>query len=179
MPMRLLLLLRHAKAAQNASDGKDHSRPLDERGRLAAAAMGRWIAAHPKIAPELVLCSTAERTRETLIIVADQGVTAPVRFERDLYLAEPGTILDCVAQASNAVERVMIIGHNPGIHELSRGLVGLIGARPAARLAFERMREGFPTCALAVIAFPHIGRWSDVAPGKGRFESFTRPKDLR
>jgi phosphohistidine phosphatase len=177
MATRLLLLLRHAKAAQNATDGKDHSRPLNERGRAAAAAMGQWLAEHPKISPELALCSTSERTRETLSIVADQGVQATARFERELYLAEPAAILDRIARVANTVERVMVIGHNPGIHELSRALVGKIGARPAARLAFDRMRDKFPPGALAVIAFP-VGGWTDVAPGKGRFESFTRPKDI-
>ncbi|HTI85366.1 MAG TPA: histidine phosphatase family protein [Alphaproteobacteria bacterium] len=178
MATRLLLLLRHAKAAQSAADGKDHSRPLEDRGRVAAAAMGQWLAGHPKIAPELVLCSTAERTRETLGIVAEQGVAAPARFERELYLAEPAAILDCVGRVAPAVQRIMVVGHNPGIHELARALVGMIGARPAARLAFDRMRDKFPTGALAVIAFPHIARWGDVVSGKGRFESFTRPKDL-
>jgi phosphohistidine phosphatase len=178
MATRLLLLFRHAKAAQSAPDGKDHSRPLNERGRTAAAAMGEWLVAHPKIVPQLVLCSTAERTRETLRIVTEQGVEAETRFERELYLAEPAAILARVAQVPPAVERIMVVGHNPGIHELARALVGMIGARPAARLAFDRMRDKFPTGALAAVAFPHVGRWTDVVPGKGRFESFIRPKDV-
>ncbi len=178
MATRLLLLLRHAKAAQKAPDGTDHSRPLDERGRYAAAVMGRWLVSHSRIVPELVLCSTAVRTQETLEIANAQGLTAMARIERELYLAEPAAILGSIAKVPNAIERVMVIGHNPGIHELARALVGVIGARPAARLAFDRMREKYPTGALAVIAFPHVGRWADVAPGKGRFESFTRPKDI-
>jgi phosphohistidine phosphatase len=139
--------------------------------------MGQWLARHPKVSPDLVLCSTAARTRETLAVLAEQGLAAPVRFERELYLAEPPAILGCVARVAPATERVMIIGHNPGIHEFARALIGHIGARPAARLAFDRMREKYPTGALTVIAFPHIGGWRDVAPGKGRFESFTRPRD--
>ncbi|MGE5538910.1 MAG: SixA phosphatase family protein [Gemmatimonas sp.] len=178
MATRLLLLLRHAKAAQKGPDGTDHGRPLNDRGRNDAAAIGQWLAAHSKVAPEMVLCSTADRTRETLAVLAEQGVSATPRFERELYLAEPATILDCIARVPSAVGRVMVVGHNPGVHELARALVGTIGARPATRLAFDRMRAKFPTCALAVIAFPYIGRWTDVAPGNGRFESFTRPKDL-
>jgi phosphohistidine phosphatase len=177
--MRTLLLLRHAKAARDSADRQDHSRPLNERGHAAAAAMGRWLAARPALLPDLVLVSTAQRTRETWDGIAGELPSAiPVRYERALYLAEPRTILDTVAAASNAAERVMVIAHNPGTHELARALVGMIGARPAARLAFDRMRESFPTGSLAVIAFPRLQKWVDVAPGKGRFESFTRPRDV-
>lgn len=177
--MRLLLLLRHAKAAQNAADGEDHSRALNERGRAASAAMGHWLAGRPAIQPELVLASTARRTRETWAGIAAQlPVEVQTRYERALYLAEPQTILSCIAKVPNDVERLMVVGHNPGTHELARALVGLIGARPAARLAFDRMRDKYPTGALTVLAFPKIRNWADVAAGKGRFESFTRPRDV-
>lgn len=177
--MRYLLLLRHAKAAQDAADKQDHSRPLNERGHSAAAAMGRWLAGRPAIRPELALVSTARRTRETWDELARQlPDLIPVRYERALYLAAPEAALDIIATAPNTVERLMVIAHNPGIHELARALVGAIGARPAARLGFDRMRESFPTGSLAVIALPRIRKWVDVAPGKGRFDSFTRPRDV-
>ena len=177
--MRLLLLLRHAKAAQDAADGEDHSRPLNERGHAAAQTMGHWLAGRPTIQPDLVLASTARRTKETLVgIVAQLPAQPQTRAERALYLAAPQTILGCIAKTPNNVERVMVIGHNPGIHELARALVGMIGARPAARLAFDRMRDAFPTGALAVLAFPKIRNWADIDLGKGRFESFTRPRDI-
>lgn len=177
--MRLLLLLRHAKATRDAADGKDHSRPLNERGHKAASAMGSWLATRPTLLPGLVLCSTAQRTRETLMDVAEAlPAKVPVRFERDIYLAPPETIIGAIAKAPNTVDCLMVIGHNPGIHETARTLIGMIGAYPAARLAFDRMREKYPTGALTAIAFPRIRSWSDVAPGKGRFESFTRPKDI-
>ena len=177
--MRLLLLLRHAKAARDAADGKDHSRPLNERGHVAAAAMGRWLASQPALQPELVLASTARRTRETWAEIAAQlPAQTQAHYERALYLAAPQTILECLVKTSNAIERLMIVGHNPGIHELARMLVGKIGARPAARLAFDRMRDKFPTGSLAVVAFPKTQNWADVATGQGRFESFTRPRDL-
>ena len=177
--MRLLLLLRHAKAAPDAADGEDHSRPLNERGRAATAAMGRWLAARPAIQPEFVLASTARRTRETWAGIADQiPIPVQTRYERALYLAAPLTILGCIAKVPNDVERLMVVGHNPGTHDLARALVGMIGARPAARLAFDRMRDKYPTGALTVLAFPRIRNWADVATGKGRFESFTRPRDI-
>jgi phosphohistidine phosphatase len=177
--MRTLLLLRHAKAARDSADRQDHSRPLNERGHASAAAMGRWLAARPALLPHLVLVSTAQRTRETWDGIAGElPASIPVRYERALYLAEPRAALEVVATVSNAVERLMVIAHNPGTHELARALVGMIGARPAARLAFDRMRESFPTGSLAVIAFPKVQRWADVAAGKGRFESFTRPRDV-
>jgi phosphohistidine phosphatase len=178
MPMRLLLLLRHAKAARDAADKQDHSRPLNERGHAAATAIGRWLADRPAIQPELALVSTAQRTRETWHDLADMlPGTVPVRYERALYLAAPNAALDAIAGVPNDVDRVMVIAHNPGIHELACSLVGRIGARPAARLAFDHMRESFPSGSLAVLAFPRIRNWADVAPGKGRFEAFTRPRD--
>jgi phosphohistidine phosphatase len=177
--MRYLLLLRHAKASQDAPDRQDHSRPLNERGHTAAAAMGRWLAGRPAIWPELVLVSTAQRTRETWDDLARQlPDPASARYERALYLAAPNAALEIIATAPNSVERLMVIAHNPGIHELARALVGTIGARPAARRAFNRMRESFPTGSLAVIALPRIRTWADVAPGKGRFDSFIRPRDM-
>jgi phosphohistidine phosphatase len=177
--MRLLLLLRHAKAAPNAADGEDHSRPLNERGHAAAAAMGRWLAGRPATQPQLALISTARRTRETWAGMAGQlPPQVQTRYERALYLAPPQDILNCIAKVPNDIERLMVVGHNPGTHELARALVGMIGARPAARLAFDRMRDNFPTGALTVLAFPKIRNWADVAVGKGRFESFTRPRDI-
>ena len=177
--MRLLLLLRHAKAARGSADGEDHSRPLNERGHAAAQTVGQWLAGRPTILPQLVLASTARRTQETLAgIVAQWPVQPQSRAERALYLAAPQAILGCIAKTPNNIERVMVIGHNPGIHELARALVGMIGARPAARLVFDRMRDAFPTGALAVLAFPKIRNWTDIDVGKGRFESFTRPRDI-
>lgn len=177
--MRYLLLLRHAKAARDAADRQDHSRRLNERGHAAAAAMGRWLASRPALHPDLALVSTAERTRETWNDLSHELPSpVPVRFDPALYLAEPNAALRVIATAPNRVDRLMVIAHNPGAHELARALVGTIGARPAARLGFERMREGFPTGSLAVIAFPRLRHWADVTPGKGRFESFTRPRDV-
>jgi phosphohistidine phosphatase len=177
--MRLLLLLRHAKAAQDAADRQDHSRTLNERGQTAALALGGWLAGRPALLPGLVLCSTAQRTRETLASVAEAlPVKIAARFEQELYLAPPEVIIGAITKAPNNVDCLMVIGHNPGIHETSRSLIGMIGAYPAARLAFDRLRAKYPTCALTAIAFPRIRNWSDIGPGKGRFESFTRPKDI-
>lgn len=177
--MRLLLLLRHAKAAREAREG-DEARPLDDRGRSAAAVVGRWLAEQQKLQPRLVLASSAQRTRETWDAVATELTSKiPVRFHHRLYLASPESILAVVADAPKDAERLMVVGHNPGIHELARHLVGQIGARTAARLAFDRMREKFPTGALAVIAFPKAQGWRDIHFGGGRFECFIRPKDIR
>ena len=177
--MRLLFLLRHAKASRGSPTGEDHSRPLNQRGHDAAAAIGRWLAARPALIPQLALVSSAQRTRETWAdIAAELPDTATARYEPALYLAEPQAILESIATAPNHVERLMVVAHNPGIHELARALVGMIGARPAARLVFDRMLDKFPTGSLAIVAFPKIRTWADVAPGKGRFESFTRPRDL-
>lgn len=177
--MRLLLLLRHAKAVRDAGGG-DEARALDDRGRSAAAAVGRWFEEQERLRPDLVFASSAQRTRETWeTIAAEMTAAIPARFHSSLYLASPESILAVVAGAPRTSERLLVVGHNPGIHELARHLVGLIGARTAARLAFDRMREEFPTGALAVIAFPRAQSWRDVHFGGGRFESFIRPKDIR
>lgn len=177
--MRLLMLLRHAKAVREARDGGDETRPLNDRGRSAATAVGRWLAGQAKLQPQLALSSTAERTRETWdAIAAELSAKVPVRYEPRLYLASPEAILGCIAGAPKDVGQLILVGHNPGIHELARRLVGYIGARTAARIAFDRMREKFPTGALAVVAFPKAQSWADVRFGEGRFESFVRPKDI-
>jgi phosphohistidine phosphatase len=178
--MRVLLLLRHAKAAREASEGGDEARPLNERGRSAATAMGRWLAGETKFHPDLVLASSAHRTRETWdAVAAELPARISVRFQRSLYLAPHDAMLAVIRGAPPDAARLMIVGHNPGIHELARQLIGRIGARTAARLAFDRMREKFPTGALAVVAFPKAQIWADVHFGEGRFESFVRPKDIR
>jgi phosphohistidine phosphatase len=125
--------------------------------------------------PALVLCSPARRTRETLDRVAphlDVDGGPEVRLESELYLAAPGALLACIRALDDAVPCVLLIGHNPGLHELACALAGT-----GAASARERMHGKFPTAALAVIAF-ETDHWSEVAPAGGRLVAFTRPKDL-
>jgi phosphohistidine phosphatase len=144
--MKDLILLRHAKAV--AADGApdDRARALTERGRRDAKAAGDALR-EARAAADAVLVSSAARTRETAA-VALQGLGLPEpTFLDDLYLAEPETIW-AAAQAAGAA-RVLVVGHNPGLHDLAAHLVRQSGDR--SRLA-RAVEEGFPTSAFAIFA---------------------------
>jgi phosphohistidine phosphatase len=129
------------------------------------------------VAPELVLCSTARRTVETLDLVRPafgDGVT--IKYENGLYLAEPRQLLDRLRHVDDAVQRVMMIGHNPGIAQFAAELCASPEDAAAEKL-HKRMRDKFSTCALAVVRLP-AKAWKDVKPGRGALKDFMRPKDL-
>lgn len=175
--MRRLLLLRHAKSSWDQAPLDDISRPLAPRGRTAAPMMGRHIRGRGLL-PDLVLCSTAERARQTLELViaewdqaADDG--AKVAMRASLYLATVGDLMGVLKRLDDDVQSVMIIGHNPGMAVLAERLAATGNAKDMKRLA-----KKYPTAALAVIDLD-IARWKDVAPGSGSLQSFVRPKDLR
>jgi len=179
--MRRLMLLRHAKTEHDAPSGHDQDRRLDERGRLDAAALGTWIARHPPL-PDAVLVSTAVRAQQTWEIARD-AMTDAVRerppqpkVERldELYGAEPAQLLQIIpmAEATNP-QRLMVIGHNPGMHELALALSGSGDA--AAKKALE---HNLPTSGLAILDFA-IEDWNEVAFRRGALVRFTSPKLLK
>ncbi len=169
--MRTLYVLRHAKSDWGDSSLRDFDRPLNARGWKAAKAMGREMRER-ELAPDLVLVSPAARTTETLARV-EEGYGA--RFEvvetRSIYLAETETLLDLVRGAPADADRLMIVGHNPGMHELVLALSE--GPHDIRNDAADK----FPTGALAEISFD-VGDWPDVAPGTGRIRNFVKPRDL-
>jgi phosphohistidine phosphatase len=164
--MRRLALFRHAKAERQGND--DHERALAPRGRLAAPAMGRWLA-EAGFVPDLVLCSTARRTRETWALAepAFPSGAIEVRLERRVYAASAPQLLALLQGADAAAERLLVVGHNPGLEELAALL-----APGATALA-----EGFPTAAVAVIELD-AGQWRRVGAGQGRLTAFSTPKSL-
>lgn len=175
--MRRLLLLRHAKSSWNQGDLDDIERPLSSRGLKAAPLIGRHISGR-QLVPDLVLCSTAERARQTLeLVIAEwerstgDGVTVEMRTS--LYLAPPGELLATLKRLDDGVETLLIIGHNPGLGILA----GQLAAKGDPR-GMKSLARNFPTAALAVIDFD-VETWSDVAPGSGYLQSFVRPKDLK
>ena len=171
--MLTLYLLRHAKSSWDQPNISDFDRPLAARGREAAPRMGRHMkdAAHT---PELVLCSTAVRARQTMELVLGTLKCDPeVRMVDGLYNFGDGTgLLQIIQDAGADYTEVMVIGHNPSLESLA---VTLAGTGASADLT--DMARKYPTAALAVIEFD-TDRWSDVRPGKGRLRSFTRPKAL-
>lgn len=170
--MLTLMLFRHAKSSWMDSTLDDFARPLSSRGREAAPVMGRYMS-HLGLRPDLVLCSTAKRARETLDLAqAELGNGVAVEFEQGLYLAAPGTLLRRIQLLGNGPDTVMIVGHNPGFYVLALDLIGA-----GEREDTERLAVKFPTAGLAVIAF-RIERWADVRVGSGRLTHFLTPGRL-
>ncbi len=168
---RRILILRHAKSDWAAGIGSDFERPLNGRGRRAAAATGAWLADECPV-PSLVLCSAARRAEETWAIVARQWPEAPEAvLDESLYLAETSDLLQLLRSLDDAVETVCLVGHHPGFD----GLAILLAADRAAPQVAD-MRAKFPTAALADLAFG--GPWSSLGPGKATLLRFVRPKDL-
>jgi phosphohistidine phosphatase len=177
--MRRLMLLRHAKTEHAAPSGHDQDRRLDERGRLDAAAIGTWIGRHPPL-PDAVLVSTAVRARQTWEIALDAMKNAVrvhqprVELLDELYGAEPTQLLRLIrlAEVTNPA-RLMLIGHNPGMHELALMLAGSGDA--AAKKSLE---DNLPTAGLAILDFA-VDDWNEVAFRRGELVRFTSPKLLK
>ena len=171
-----LLLLRHAKSDWSDAARGDEDRPLTARGRKAAAAMGAYMCEH-RYVPGRVLCSTARRTRETLEwLLPALGANPSVAYDESLYLAEWPRLLREIQAAPDAASPVLVIGHNPGLQELAVALVREPDEK-SERARVKKLKEKFPTGALAVIDFD-VKAWSDVAPGIGRLCEYVRPKEL-
>jgi phosphohistidine phosphatase len=173
--MRRLILLRHAKTETDAPSGKDRDRRLDERGRSDAATIGSWLAEHDLL-PDQVLVSTAMRTRQTWTIV--DGLRPSQNASRvehlpELYNASASQLLQAIREVSAGINRLMLIGHNPGLHELALGLT-CRGDSAERTMLIANM----PTSAVAVIDFP-IADWADAGFGGGRLQQYVNPKSLR
>jgi phosphohistidine phosphatase len=169
--MSELYLLRHAKAVSKDSDFRDIDRPLDERGRDGARAIAQWLARN-KVRPGLVLCSPAARTRETLDLVAGAfGPPPDIRYESGLYLADADRLLARLRDVPEQVQCAMLVGHNPGIHELAQSLCDVTGGPLAGRLA-----ANLPTAGLAQYRIEV--EWSGLRRRGARLIALVSPKDL-
>jgi phosphohistidine phosphatase len=167
--MKRLFLLRHAKSSWDDPGLADHDRPLAPRGERAAKVIARYLR-EERIAPDLVLCSSSRRTRETLDRIAPAlGDEVRVEIERELYAASADRLLERLRAVDDDVESVMLIGHNPGIEQLALTLAG-----DGEKLA--DVRRKYPTAALATLEFD--GRWSALEPGTARLADFVKPKQL-
>ena len=166
--MSRLLVLRHAKSSWDDPELGDHDRPLAPRGRRAAKAMAEHLR-REQVAPELVLCSSALRTRETLDLVSPALGDAAVSVEEGLYAASADNLLARLRAVEDDVDSVMLVGHNPGLEQLALGLAGSGDELP-------EMQRKYPTGALATLDF--AGRWRDLAPGSAELTAFVKPKQL-
>ena len=164
-----LLLLRHAKSSWVDPTLPDHDRPLASRGRRDAKRIAKHLAGL-EFEPELVLCSSAVRTRETLELVRPALGNSKVLFEDGLYGASSDELLARIRVVPDAVGSVMLIGHNPGLEQLA-----LLLASSGDEL--RRLETKFPTAALATLAVETT--WSRLAPGDAILTAYIVPKQLR
>jgi phosphohistidine phosphatase len=169
--MSELYLLRHAKAVPQSAGMRDADRPLEPRGREGALAVAKWLK-HQKIVPQLVLCSPATRTRQTCELIADAFARRPaVEYEAGLYLAGADRLLDYIRAVPDTVERVMMIGHNPGLHELAQMLSDTNTGPLADRLAANLATAG-------LVRYEVTTEWSGLRRRAARLVSLVTPKDL-
>lgn len=167
--MPTLHLLRHAKSSWDSSTLHDHDRRLAPRGVRACALISAYVR-EQGIAPELVLCSTAVRTRETLAGVEDAFDPSPrIEFRAGIYGASKKSLLSVVRAIPLGTGSAMLIGHQPGIGALALDLAG-----SGRRLSDLEVK--FPTAALATLEFDCD--WGDLETGCARLTGFVRPKEL-
>jgi len=168
-PLRRLVVLRHAKSAWPAGV-PDHERPLAPRGLRDAPAAGRALA-EADCLPDLALCSTAVRARQTWELASAQwGTPPPVRRDPRLYAADVSDLLAVVHDVPAEVETLLLVGHNPGLEELVLELAG-----DSLDDALDEVRLKFPTSAIAVLAW-HGTTWDALAPGTALLTSMLVPR---
>ncbi|MDX1687314.1 MAG: histidine phosphatase family protein [Candidatus Promineifilaceae bacterium] len=162
--MKTLLILRHGKSSWANLYLADHDRPLKARGKRDAPRMGRLLK-EEELTPDLIISSTAERalaTAELAALACDYE--GEIETTRDFYHAAPEAYLERLQELPDEIERVMVVGHNPGLAELVAELTG--------------EAERFPTAALAQVALP-IERWGQLDDGtEGELVNLWRPKEL-
>ena len=161
--MKTLLILRHAKSDHSEPGQADHDRPLNERGKRDAPRIGERLR-EAELVPDVILSSTARRAKKTAEKVAQAcKFKGEVQLEPELYLAPPAAYLDVLSRLDEAVERAMVVGHNPGLQAL---LAEVTGEDP-----------DLPTAALAQVEFD-IDAWSELGPqARGRLVELWLPRD--
>ena len=168
--MKHLYLLRHAKSDWDTPVA-DHDRPLSTRGHRAGNLIASYLRAE-SIRPELILCSSSERTRATLAhLLPALGDGTTIQVERELYGAGASALLARIRGIDDAVGSAMVIAHNPGTEDLASSLAG--SGDEAAR---ARMKTKYPTAGLA--GFAVNGAWRALGPGSARLTAFVVPRDL-
>jgi phosphohistidine phosphatase len=169
--MPTIHLMRHAKSSWDDPTLADHDRPLAKRGRKAARRMAAYLERRG-VHPQLILCSSAVRARQTCdaLDAAGDG-SSEVLIEDGLYGAGAGELLSRLQQLSESVGEVLVIGHNPGLQDLALLLTGRGDAAARARL-----RDRFPTGAVATLTAS--APWASLAAGSARLSALVTPREL-
>lgn len=168
--MKTLTLLRHAKSTWDDPVSRDFDRPLNMRGRRAAQTVGREMR-EQQLLFDRVLASPARRVIETLEdMEAGYGQGLDPEYDQRIYLASPDILLDLIHDTKDEVNRLLIVGHNPGLERLVLMLTHSGGLR-------DEVEIKYPTATLAEIALP-LEHWNDVKEGMGTLARFIRPRDL-
>ncbi|GAB3701064.1 histidine phosphatase family protein [Mariniluteicoccus flavus] len=163
------MLMRHAKSSWTTDDD-DHERPLSSRGRRDGSAAGRLLAER-RIQPDLVLCSTARRARQTFDRTVSGGAAfGDVVYCDDLYAASPDELVAQIRGVGEDVDTLMVVGHNPGLVDLLTALA----ARTGDQKLWASIDDRFPTSAVAVVEFD--GDWASVSDGAGRLVAYAVPR---
>jgi len=172
--MKTVTLFRHAKSDWKDSPSiDDFDRPLADRGLKAAPKMGRAMRENG-ITPDLILCSSSVRTRQTLALAEPEAwdILPDIRFEDALYHAKSSAMTSMLQELPETVAHVMIVGHNPGLQKLAMQLT------KAGDDAETRLADGFPTAAVATLSFD-IEAWGELSGKSGSVELFLTPKSLK
>jgi phosphohistidine phosphatase len=169
--MKTLTLLRHAKSDWDDTVPRDFDRPLNNRGRRAARTVGREMK-RLGLRFDRVVASSAVRVRETLAEVEGAFGALSPEFDKRLYLATPDTLLEIAHAAAPEVQRLLLVGHNPGLEQLVLALAG-----PQSGPLREEVEVKYPTATLAELRLP-IESWADLREGTAELARFIRPRDL-
>ena len=162
--MKDLLLMRHAKSSWKDDKLADFERPLNDRGRKAAALIGRYIA-QENISIDLVVSSPAVRARQTIEhVLRAAKKSVELRFDQLIYEATSMRLLEVISQVEDERKSVLLVGHNPGMEELLGTLVG--------------GEQHMPTASLAIVSL-QSKKWDKVSGSKADLTAFIKAKDLK
>lgn len=162
--MRRITLLRHAKSDWSTPSKNDFDRPLNQRGESNGKLIGTRLK-NSGVRPSLIISSDAVRAMATARLIA-QNIGYPIEFiqpDHDLYLASPASIIDVLEREGKNYNDVMVVGHNPGLTELSNSLCN-------TRI------DNIPTCGVFAVDI-EISSWADLVNTQGTLNYFDYPKN--
>ncbi len=163
--MKTLLLMRHAKSSWKHPELPDQDRPLNKRGEKDAPHMGKYLR-EKKLVPQIILASPAKRVSQTVDgMLEKMNFKGKAEYVDSLYLAEPSSYIATLQTIDDKFDRVLVVGHNPGLEGLLQILSGKV--------------ESLPTAAIAQLKLP-IEHWADIGEGtRGELVDRVKPRDLK